>query len=135
MALVALFLAVRRVRRAVGQAHAQRFDGRSHGVGGIHPAAGALARARIVQHGAQFFFGDLLGQPLPIRLKRRNDIELAVAQMAGADPAAMIVPGMFLSHPGSATLASYHWARITVSIESAMMSRESSEHFMPSVPI
>ena len=49
--------------------------------------------------------------------------------------AAMIVPGMFLSQPGSETLASYHWARMTVSIESAMMSRDSSEHFMPSVPI
>ena len=34
---------------------------------------------------------------------------------------------MFLSQPGMATSASYHWACITVSIESAMMSREGRE--------
>ena len=49
--------------------------------------------------------------------------------------AAMTVPGMFLSQPGRETLASYHWARMTVSMESAMMSREGSEAFMPSVPM
>lgn len=32
---------------------------------------------------------------------------------------AMMVPGMFLSQPGSEMLASYHCALITVSIESA----------------
>jgi hypothetical protein len=44
-------------------------------------------------------------------------------------------PGMFLSQPGIATRASYHWACITVSIESAMMSRDGSEKLIPSVPI
>jgi hypothetical protein len=47
----------------------------------------------------------------------------------------MSVPGMFLSQPGSATSASYHCAPITVSIESAMRSRDGSEKLMPSVPI
>ncbi len=36
-------------------------------------------------------------------------------------------PGMFLSQPGSEMLASYHWAPITVSIESAIRSRDCSE--------
>ena len=42
---------------------------------------------------------------------------------------------MFLSQPGSEMLASYHWAPITVSIESAIRSRDCSEKLMPSVPI
>ena len=42
---------------------------------------------------------------------------------------------MFLSQPGSATSASYHCAPITVSIESAIRSRDGSEKLMPSVPI
>ena len=36
-------------------------------------------------------------------------------------------PGMFLSQPGSEMQASYHWAPITVSIESAIRSRDCSE--------
>src|SRR3954453_13882629 len=50
-------------------------------------------------------------------------------------PMAMTVPGMFLSPPGRATSASYHWAPMIVSIESAMRSRDWSEKLMPSVPI
>src|SRR5262245_1068289 len=42
---------------------------------------------------------------------------------------------MFLSQPGIDTLASYHWALITVSIESAIRSRDWSEKLMPCVPI
>ena len=42
---------------------------------------------------------------------------------------------MFLSQPGMATLASYHCPLMTVSIESAMMSRDCSEKDMPSVPM
>mmetsp|Transcript_22983 Transcript_22983/g.45235 ORF Transcript_22983/g.45235 Transcript_22983/m.45235 type:complete len:249 (-) Transcript_22983:422-1168(-) len=48
---------------------------------------------------------------------------------------AMIVPGIFLSHPGMDTFASYHCADITVSIESAIRSRDWSEKDIPSVPI
>ena len=68
-------------------------------------------------------------------LYRYNLAYLRFQQQDYARAAAMIVPGIFLSQPGSGTLASYHCARITVSIESAIMSRDSSEHFMPSVPI
>ena len=42
---------------------------------------------------------------------------------------------MFLSQPGRAMWASYHWPPMTVSIESAMRSRDWSEKLMPSVPI
>jgi hypothetical protein len=42
-------------------------------------------------------------------------------------PMAIRQPGMFLSQPGSEMLASYHWAHITVSIESAIRSRDCSE--------
>ena len=48
---------------------------------------------------------------------------------------AIIAPGMFLSQPPIASTASRLCPRTTVSIESAMTSRETSEHFMPSVPI
>eukprot|EP00287_Rhodomonas_sp_CCMP768_P028778 CAMPEP_0202838398 /NCGR_PEP_ID=MMETSP1389-20130828/49232_1 /ASSEMBLY_ACC=CAM_ASM_000865 /TAXON_ID=302021 /ORGANISM="Rhodomonas sp., Strain CCMP768" /LENGTH=78 /DNA_ID=CAMNT_0049514671 /DNA_START=28 /DNA_END=261 /DNA_ORIENTATION=- len=48
---------------------------------------------------------------------------------------AITVPGMFLSQPGSAMLPSYHWPPITVSIESAIRSRDCSEYDIPSVPI
>src|SRR4051812_4626275 len=50
-------------------------------------------------------------------------------------PIAITVPGMFLSQPGSATSPSYHWAPMTVSIESAIRSRDCSEKLIPSVPI
>src|SRR5262245_26525683 len=48
---------------------------------------------------------------------------------------AMMQPGMFLSHPGMEMLASYHCAQVTVSIESAIRSRDCSEYDIPSVPI
>ena len=48
---------------------------------------------------------------------------------------AIIAPGMFLSHPPTATRPSMHCALATVSIESAITSRDTSEYFIPSVPI
>src|SRR5215813_4241389 len=48
---------------------------------------------------------------------------------------AITQPGMFLSQPGSAIRASYHCAPMTVSIESAIRSRDWSEKLIPSVPI
>ena len=48
---------------------------------------------------------------------------------------AITQPGMFLSQPGSAISASYHCAPMTVSIESAIRSRDCSEKLMPCVPI
>ena len=48
---------------------------------------------------------------------------------------AIIAPGMFLSHPPTTSKPSMHWALQAVSIESAITSRETSEYFIPSVPI
>src|SRR5260370_24796080 len=48
---------------------------------------------------------------------------------------AMSDPGMFLSHPPMATKPSIPSQPTTVSMESAMTSRETSEYFMPSVPM
>ena len=42
---------------------------------------------------------------------------------------------MFLSQPPIARTPSIDWPFTTVSIESAITSRETSEYFMPSVPI
>ena len=46
-------------------------------------------------------------------------------------PIAIRHPGMFLSHPGMVTRPSYHWPRVTVSMESAMRSRDWSEKDIP----
>src|SRR5213080_4257936 len=48
---------------------------------------------------------------------------------------AISAPGMFLSHPPTASTPSTHWALHTVSIESAITSRETREYFIPSVPM
>ena len=44
-------------------------------------------------------------------------------------------PGMFLSQPGMVISPSYHCAPMTVSIESAIRSRDWSEYDIPSVPM
>src|SRR3954469_6661039 len=48
---------------------------------------------------------------------------------------AITVPGIVLSQPLSAMTASKRWPRATSSIESAMTSRETSDVFIPDVPI
>jgi hypothetical protein len=48
---------------------------------------------------------------------------------------AIIMPGMFLSHPPMVTRPSTRSPKATSSTESAMTSRETSDAFMPSVPI
>src|SRR5260370_38680225 len=48
---------------------------------------------------------------------------------------AIMGPGMFLSEPPMVTKPSMPWQATTVSMESAMTSRETREYFMPSVPI
>ena len=48
---------------------------------------------------------------------------------------AINAPGMFLSHPPTASTPSSDCAWQTASMESAMTSRETSEYFIPSVPI
>ena len=50
-------------------------------------------------------------------------------------PIAIIAPGIFLSHPPITRTPSMLWPCATVSIESAMTSRDTSENFIPSVPI
>ena len=44
-------------------------------------------------------------------------------------------PGMFLSQPPMTRQPSSHWPITTVSMLSAITSRDTSEYFMPSVPI
>ena len=48
---------------------------------------------------------------------------------------AMTQAGMFLSQPPMVTRPSKPSQPVTVSMESAMTSRETSEYFMPSVPM
>jgi len=48
---------------------------------------------------------------------------------------AMMQAGIFLSHPPIVTSPSNPWHPATVSIESAMTSLDTSEYFIPSVPI
>src|SRR6267142_6783322 len=48
---------------------------------------------------------------------------------------AIIAPGMFLSQPPTQTTPSIIWPFTAVSIASAITSRETSEYFMPSVPM
>ena len=48
---------------------------------------------------------------------------------------AITLPGMFLSQPPTATTPSMRWPLTATSMESAMTSRETSEYFMPSVPM
>src|SRR6266536_2711258 len=48
---------------------------------------------------------------------------------------AIMAPGMFLSQPPTTSTPSMHCALHAVSIESAITSRETSEYFIPSVPM
>src|SRR2546427_132312 len=48
---------------------------------------------------------------------------------------AIMLPGMFLSQPPMQMTPSMSWPLTAVSIESAITSRETSEYFMPSVPM
>ena len=48
---------------------------------------------------------------------------------------AIIPPGMFLSQPPTTSTPSMHWPLTAVSMASAITSRDTSEYFMPSVPM
>ena len=48
---------------------------------------------------------------------------------------AIMPPGMFLSQPPTTSTPSMHWPLTAVSIASAITSRDTSEYFMPSVPM
>ncbi len=47
----------------------------------------------------------------------------------------IIPPGMFLSQPPMTMTPSIHWPLTQVSTQSAITSRDTSEYFMPSVPM
>ena len=79
----------RRRRGGHGQRHAHGLDGRGHGVGGVHAAAGARARTGVLHHLLQLRLGDLLGQELTVGLEGGDDVELAVAEPPGLDGAAV----------------------------------------------
>lgn len=59
-----------------------------------------------------------------------NDLFTMIAGLLTL-PMAMRQPGMFLSQPGIAILPSYHCPPMTVSIESAIKSRDWREKDMP----
>ena len=97
---------------------------------------------RVADDRLPLFVRDLAGDVLAVALKRRDDVELRRRRRrarpgscrrrpsATADcsrPIAIRQPGMFLSQPGIEMFASYHWAHMTVSIESAIRSRDCSE--------
>ena len=48
---------------------------------------------------------------------------------------AIMPPGMFLSQPPTQTTPSMHWPLTATSIASAITSRDTSEYFIPSVPM
>jgi hypothetical protein len=48
---------------------------------------------------------------------------------------AIMPAGMFLSHPPTTSTPSMHWPLTDVSMASAITSRDTSEYFMPSVPM
>ena len=48
---------------------------------------------------------------------------------------AIVPAGMFLSQPPTTSTPSMHWPLTDVSIASAITSRDTSEYFMPSVPM
>jgi len=50
-------------------------------------------------------------------------------------PSTIAIAGIVLSHPEMVTMPSNMWPRATSSMESAMISRLTSEVFIPSVPV
>jgi len=133
---------------AVGQAHAQSLNGAGHGVGGVHPAAGArpgngagldLLQLRVVDFAigvsAHRFKTDtissLRGSPVmhPANGSAINKTDDRLSRAMAIND-----PGIFLSQPPMATKPSIPSQATTVSIESAMTSRETSEYFIPSEP-
>ncbi len=65
------------LRGAVGQAHAERFDGAGHGVGGVHAAAGAGAGNGALFDGLQFRVGNFLVGVRADGFEHGHDVELA----------------------------------------------------------
>ncbi len=79
------------LRGAVGQRHAQRFDGAGHGVGGVHAATGTGAGNGTGFNLVQFGVGDFLVGMRAHGFKHRHDVERALSggEAAGQDGAAV----------------------------------------------
>ena len=74
---------------AVGETHAERFDGAGHGVGGVHAAAGTGAG-----DGAAFDFGEIGVVHFAVgmfadRFEDGNDVNILIAETAGENRAAI----------------------------------------------
>src|SRR5262249_22539379 len=74
----------------VGQRHAQRLDGRAHGVGGVHAAAGARPGTGLALDGVDALRVELAGLVPADGLEDGDDVDVgAVRADAGEDAAAV----------------------------------------------
>ena len=82
------FLRVRRGhRRGMHQAHAKCFERGGHGVGGIHAAAGAYGRTRVLFDAIVVFLAHLAGAECPDRLESTGNGQVLALPVAGLDAA------------------------------------------------
>src|SRR5581483_1054866 len=77
-------------RGAIGERHAEGFDGAGHGVGGVHAAAGTGAGNAAEDDFGAFLVADFSGDEFAVGLKGGDDVELGMAgRAAGANGAAI----------------------------------------------
>ena len=69
--------------RRVRQAHAERLEGRAHGVGGVHAAARAAAGDRVALDLAEVLLAHLAGRELADRLEHADDVQVRPFQRPG----------------------------------------------------
>ncbi len=77
----------------IGQAHAHGLEGRAHGVGGVHAAAGAGAWAGLLFDGLEVLLGQAPGREFAHGLKRRDDGEVFALVVSGLDRAPVDIDG------------------------------------------
>ena len=82
----------------VRQAHAHGLEGRAHGVGGVHAAAGAGAWAGLLFDGLEVLLGQSPSGELTDGLKGRDDGEVFALVVSGLDRAPVNIDG---GHVGS----------------------------------
>src|SRR5690606_36974439 len=104
-AFLLLLFAYRRVGRRVGEAHAQCFDRSSHGVCGIHTAAGPCTRAGVFYNAEEVLIRELTSYFLPQSLECRHDVQVLPFIVAWGDGAAIYHDGWSIEpghrHDGS----------------------------------
>src|SRR5579862_4658493 len=88
-AVIPLRLRERGLRGTVRQAHAERFDGRGHGVRRVHPAARTRARDGVLLDLRQFRVADAAVGVRADRFKNGNDVQEPPREAAGKDRAAI----------------------------------------------